>query len=679
VHVRRIILLIGASVLSCWVGPAAAQILNFGAWDGSVEALVDFSRAEIGSAGATDNPVELETTRTEGRLKIRNRQGFLIDPRLTTFTFGGTFGLGQEDHTSVAGGVTTREERTVDLSGFDFLTTILPGNQTLSAELYANRNQHTQTRELAGRTDIEVENLGATLRARRLYIPSTLSVRRESVAQEGQSAASGANSDERRDVLRYEGLRGWVNKEMRLRYELVDKTDRLRPSLDYRNQDASLATSVDFGPDLDRSWDSGIRVNSREGFSAQDRLEINESLRISHGPKLSTSYRYRLDDIERSGGGSKFQLARFTLNHRLYDSVTTNFSLDATDQSFDDGQRKVYAGSLRLRYAKRLPAGGRLNAFFSTTRQREEDDFAEAFVPQELHSFDIAFATPVFLDNPNVVEDSVEVTKVADGPPVPGCPVFPTPISLDEGVDYLLRTVDNRVEIVPLPCSATSPGINPGDTIAVDYRFTRGGEPVTFTTDAKQFNASVDYGWIRPFFGMERSDQDIVSGIDTGFLTDSRSTIIGIELRGQWSRLQGNLRLETEKTDSDDQVFDDDRASARLRYRLTRHLLLSMNGTLSSTSYSFPEVRESDVALLRAELNYRRNGNLDGALYATLQDLEDSRLLDERRAGLGIRARWRLGKLTVNGTISVLDVRRGMSDSRDYRAMLSVQRRFSGR
>jgi hypothetical protein len=178
---------------------------------------------------------------------------------------------------------------------------------------------------------------------------------------------------------------------------------------------------------------------------------------------------------------------------------------------------------------------------------------------------------------------------------------------------------------------------------------------------------------------MERSDQDIVSGIDTGFLTDSRSTIIGIELRGQWSRLQGNLRLETEKTDSDDQVFDDDRASARLRYRLTRHLLLSMNGTLSSTSYSFPEVRESDVALLRAELNYRRNGNLDGALYATLQDLEDSRLLDERRAGLGIRARWRLGKLTVNGTISVLDVRRGMSDSRDYRAMLSVQRRFSGR
>jgi hypothetical protein len=374
VHVRRIILLIGASVLSCWVGPAAAQILNFGAWDGSVEALVDFSRAEIGSAGATDNPVELETTRTEGRLKIRNRQGFLIDPRLTTFTFGGTFGLGQEDHTSVAGGVTTREERTVDLSGFDFLTTILPGNQTLSAELYANRNQHTQTRELAGRTDIEVENLGATLRARRLYIPSTLSVRRESVAQEGQSAASGANSDERRDVLRYEGLRGWVNKEMRLRYELVDKTDRLRPSLDYRNQDASLATSVDFGPDLDRSWDSGIRVNSREGFSAQDRLEINESLRISHGPKLSTSYRYRLDDIERSGGGSKFQLARFTLNHRLYDSVTTNFSLDATDQSFDDGQRKVYAGSLRLRYAKRLPAGGRLNAFFSTTRQREEDE-----------------------------------------------------------------------------------------------------------------------------------------------------------------------------------------------------------------------------------------------------------------------------------------------------------------
>jgi hypothetical protein len=679
VYAWRIILLIGSSVLTCWTTPAAAEILEFGTWDGAVEALVDYASVDIESAGDTGNAVEIENTRQEQRVTMRSAESFLIDPRLATFTLGGTFGLSQEDYGSVAGGVATGDERDADLSGYDFLTTLLPQNATLSAELFANRNQYVQTRELAGRTDIDVENFGATLRAMRLYIPSSLSIRRERFEEEASTAASEVNTDERRDVLRYEGLRGWVNKQMTLRYELVDKTDRFRPSLDYRNQDATLSTIVDFGPELNRTWRSWTRVNSRDGFSAQDRLETTQSLQISHGRNLRTSYRYSLEDIERSGGKTKSHMAAFSLNHQLYESLTTDIAFDATDQSFDDGQRDVYTGFLNLRYTKRLPASGRLNASFGTTRAREDDDFEEAFVPQELRTFDIAFATPAYLDNPNVIEDSVEVTKVADGPPVAGCPAFPTPISLVEGVDYLLRTVGNRSEIVPQPCSATSPGINPGDTIAVDYRFTRGGEPVSFDTVTNRLNASVDYGWIRPFLSLERSDQDIVSGVDTGFLTDRRSTIIGIELRGQWPRLQGNLRLETEATDSDDQVFDDDRVTAQLRYTVTPRLRLLVNGVSSSARYSFPEVRESDLLLMRAELTYGRNGNLDGSLFASLQDLEDSRVPDERKSELGIRARWRLGKLTVNGTMSVLDAQRDTQDSRDYRVMLRVKRRFSWR
>ncbi len=83
--------------------------------------------------------------------------------------------------------------------------------------------------------------------------------------------------------------------------------------------------------------------------------------------------------------------------------------------------------------------------------------------------------------------------------------------------------------------------------------------------------------------------------------------------------------------------------------------------------------------MLRAELTYSRSGNFFGSLFARKQDLEDTRVLDQRTAELGIRARWQLGKLNVDGTISVLDVRRGMSDSRDYRMMLNVRRRFSWR
>jgi len=189
--------------------------------------------------------------------------------------------------------------------------------------------------------------------------------------------------------------------------------------------------------------------------------------------------------------------------------------------------------------------------------------------------------------------------------------------------------------------------------------------------------ASVDYGWIRPYFSIERSDQDLVSGVDSGFLTDRRITAIGLELRGQWSRLEGNLRLEAATTDSDDQVFDSDRATAQLRYIFTPRLSLSMNGSLSSAQYSFPEVRETDLTLLRAELSDGRNGSFAGSVYASMQELEDSRLLDEQKSALGIRARWQYGKLTVSGTVSMLETDRGARKSSDTRAMLKVRRRFS--
>ena len=678
-YVRRIIFLICLSILDCWAGPAAGQVLKFGSWNGSLELLLANASVETESGGGTANVVEIKNTRTEERVRIRNTEGFLLDPRLATFSLGGTFGLAQEDHTSVAGGVTTSEERRVNLSGYDFLTTILPRNATLSAELFANRNRDIQTRELAGRTDIEVENRGATVRAMRLYIPSSLSIRQERIASVARTGTSEVKTDERRDVVRYEGLRGWVNKQMTLRYELVDKTDRFRPSLDYRNQDANLFSTVDFGPDLNRQWHSSIRMISRDGFSEEDRLEFSQLLRISHGPTLRTLYRYALDKVERSGGKTTSQDATFSLNHQLYESLTTEVGLNARDRSFVDGQQELYGGNLRLRYTKRLPGSGRLNASYSTTRQRQDDDFEEAFAPQELLTFDAAFATPMFLANANVIQSSVEVTKVANGPPVAGCTGFSVPTTLVEGVDYVIRTVGTRTEIEPQLCSATSPGINPGDTIAVDYRFTRGAEPVSFTTSLKRLHVSVDYGWIRPFFDMERTDQDIVSGTDSGFLTDRRSSAVGVELRGKWQRLQGNLLLASEEFDSDDQVFDQDRATAQLRYTLTPRVWLALNGAFSSTSHAFPELRESDLMLLRAELTYGRNGNLLGSLFARKQELEDTRLLDQRTAELGVRARWRFGKLDVNGTISVLDVRRGTSDSRDYRMMINVKRRFSWR
>jgi len=678
VNAWRVVLGVGLSTLFFWTPPVLGQVLQLGRWDGSAEVLVNDSRLEIEIGGTTPTMFETENTRTEERLTIRNTRAYVLDPRLITFTLGGTFGLGQERFDAFAQGIGASDERDADLSGYDFFSSIFPGNNTFAANLFANRNKFIQTRELAGRTDVDVENRGVTLFARRLFIPSSLTIRQELNAETSSFGALVSGIDERRDVVRYEGQRGWENKQMILRYELVDKSDEIRPELDFESRDLNLNTSVDFGPDLNRRWDSRIRTLSRDDFSAEDRLDIDQFVHISHSPRLRTQYRYFLTDVERPSGETTSQTASFSLNHLLYESLTTDLQLGALDQSFVEGQRNVYSARLNLRYNKRLPRSGRLIAGLGLSTAKEDDDFEEAFVPQELHTFESPFALPVALDNANVIESSIEVTKIATGPPVVGCAAFPTPIALVEGVDYTLRTVGNRTEIVPLFCSAATPGINPGDTIAVDYRFTRGGEPVVFTSDTFRFDASVDYGWIRPFFIHYQTDEDLVSGTDTGFLTDRQSNRLGVELRYDRPRLRARLQLEGEEFDSDDEVYDALRADADLRYTLKPGIWATLRGRQSARDFSFPGPRSTDVRLLRADLTYARIANLYAVLFASVEDLEDSLVPDQRTAEFGLQARYRLGKLELNGTLSAIDVERGDTDSREYRVMLRVKRRFFG-
>lgn len=641
-----------------------------------MEVLADSARVEVDTAGPPQIRSETENKRAEERITLRNTGAYVIDPRFITLSLGATFGRSQERSTAETNGSKLRENRDADLSGFDLFAGFMPGNDTFSANVFANRNKFIQTRELAGSTDVDVENRGVTFFANRLSIPSTLTIRQELDEEEARTGPIVTATDERRDIVSYEGRRGWENKQMVLRYEFIDKSDEVRPELDFESEEANVFTSVDFGPELNRRWDSRIRLFSREDFSEEDRLDVDQFVQIEHSERLRTQYRYFLIDTDRPGGETTTQTASFSLNHRLYESLTTDVQIDATDESFDDGERDIYNARVNLGYTKRLPREGRLLADLVVSTGKEEDDFEEAFVPQEQHTFATPFALPVRLDNPNVIASSVEVTKVANGPPVPGCSVFPVPIPLVEGVDYTLRAVGSTTEIVPLPCSLTTPGINPGDTIAVDYRFTRGGAPVTFTTDNFRVGVSVDYGWIRPFFIHEQRDQDLVSGSDDSFLNDEDSDTIGLELRYDRARLRASFLVEREDFESDDQAFEEVRADQFLRYSFKPGLWLTVNGRQSFKDFSFPEDRETDVKTVRATLTYARNTNLYVDVFAGVEDFEDTLVPDEHLAELGVQARWRLGKLEVNPSLKVIDVEREDTDSRETRAFVRVIRRF---
>ncbi|MBI2997565.1 MAG: hypothetical protein HYY46_03800, partial [Deltaproteobacteria bacterium] len=416
---------------------------------------------------------------SENQVSLRNFGAFIYDPRLITLSAGGTFGLSQNWLTTDSG----NDSRQGRLLGYDLFASILP-EKAYSLNLFANRNQSLLTGGLPGTIEVLSENRGAALFARQLYIPSTLAFREEIRDHESRSSGVFVRQRDQRNVLTYEGQRGWTDSEMNLRYEFVDLSNEPLPRLGYQSHETSLYYSLDFGPELNRRWDSRLRFFTRTGLTELTSLNLDEILRIDHTERLQTDYRYSLMRIDTTGGATMSHAGGLHLRHRLYENLTTNLGLDATLQSLPGGQRDSYRGRLDFAYAKRLPWDGRLNIGLGGGMQYDDNQFrvTESFVPQETHTVATPFALRISLTNPFVVAGSVVVTKIAFGPLPLGCfppPGPPTPLVL--GQDYTLQTVGDITEIVPIPCAGITPGINPGDVIAVDYRFSVSSS-LTFTT-----------------------------------------------------------------------------------------------------------------------------------------------------------------------------------------------------
>ncbi len=656
-------------ILFLGAGSAPAEVFRLGTWEGAIEGVVDFARQDTKTGPSSQT--SLESTRTEERLTLRNVGAYFYDPRLVTLSLGGTFGLSQEWLTTETGSAS----REGTLWGYDAFASIL-SEQAYSLNLFANRNQSFLSRELAGRSEVQTENRGATIFARRLYIPSTLTLRQELQEDESRTGDIVARRQDRRNILTYEGQRGWIDSEMDLRYEFVDHSDKVFPNLGFQSHEGSLNYSLDFGSELNWRWDSRLRYFTRAGVADLTTSTVDESLRIDHTERLRTEYRYFLTHTDILAGATTTHTGAFNLRHRLYDSLTTTLGADASFQTLPGGEKETFRSRLDFGYTKRLPGEGRLIAGLGGGFQYEDDrfDVTESFVPQETHTAASPFALPIALNNPFVIVSSVVVTKVAAGPVPAGCSAFSVPRILTEGVDYTLRTFGDVTEIVPLSCSLTTPGINPGDTIAVDYRFTV-SPSLTFTTATWRADLSVDYRWIRPFFVHEQTEQTLVAGRDGRFLDDQRSDTIGTELRYDGQRFRASLLGEARRFVSDRVTYDSARSTQFVGFSILPELTLSLSADEAIFDFENPE-RQTRTVTGRATLTYVLNASLFAETFGGSRWLEDTLLPTERIAEAGLRVRWLIRRLEVNPTLGFFDRRRGDTETKEYRATLHIIRRF---
>jgi hypothetical protein len=656
-----------------WAAPASAQLFRLGAWGGSLESLTDFSHLETKTGGAQPVQTRFENLRMEERLTLRNEGAYVIDPRLLTLSLGGSFGLSRE-------WVETddqRHSREGTLQSYDLFAGLFPEAAT-SLNLFANRNEFFQSRELAGRTKVQNESRGGTLFLRRLYVPSSLTFRQELRKEETSiEDAPPARRDERRNILTYEGQRGWLDSEMDLRYEFVDLTDEVFPDLSFRSHEGGLNYSLDFGPELNRRWDSRLRAFTRTGLTDLTIYTVDELLGIDHTESLRTEYRYFLIHTDTPGGSTTTHTGAFTLRHQLYENLRTTARLDANIQMLPGGERDTYRSRLDLLYTKRLPWDGRLNAGGGAGFEYEDDRFeaTETFVPQERHTVSTPFAFPVALDNPFVDSSSVVVTKVTVGPLPVGCfspPGPPTPLVV--GRDYTLRTIGDITEIVPIPCAGAVPGLNPGDEIAVDYRFSVSSS-LRFTTLSRHGSLSLDYRWIRPYISHERVEQNLLSGQNGQFLNTRESNTGGVELRYDGRRLRSSILGEARRFTSQRQSFDSIRSAQFVGITLRPELALNLNGEEALFEFKNPDHRTRTITA-RATLTYALGVSLFAELLGGYRFLRDTLVPIERITEVSLRVRWLFRKLEVDPTIEFFDRQRGDTETREFRGTLRIIRRF---
>jgi DNA-binding beta-propeller fold protein YncE len=644
-----------------------AQEVDLGRWSGELSFMGNYSRVDSTSP-SSDSLNESSLAQT--RLSVRNSNGFLFDPSVMTFIFSGNLGFHRDETDATFTDDSSKTTTDGDLWGYSASVQILPG-QALAADLFTDRSQTVTNREFSGRSEYLRSVRGIRIRANRLFIPSTLTFRQE-VDEEVFRDSSGDNGrKERREILSYQGQRGWVDSELEINFEHVDMNDMLQPKLDFSWQRGNLRYLRSVGPNRAWEWVSNLRASSRDGFSEEDRLSLEERLTVPLGEQLSTHYRYYYRSIDTPSGDTKEQWGSAELTHGLYDNLTTSVTLQSALFQRPGGKQTVSSGGLVLNYRKRLPGAGSLQAGVSgrVSYEKNEFDSNETFVSGERHVFSSPFALAETLDQLFVIASTVTVRKVFNGPPVPGCGTFAVPGPLDEGVDYTLAEVGDTTEIVPIPCTLTTPGINAGDIIEVDYRYTISPD-LEYSTVAWVFHAAVDYGWIRPYFQHEDSNQRLEEGKDGAFLRDRQTDKLGLHLRHEGDRVQARMVSEVERHVEEERKYESFLVTPSLRVTLGPRLQLNASASQNRITYSRPESRRTESWMARASMMYRVGPELSGELFFMAQELQDTLSTDERLLEAGAMIRWQLRKLQVSPSIKFLDRKRGDARIRNVEVII---------
>lgn len=235
-----------------------------------------------------------------------------------------------------------------------------------------------------------------------------------------------------------------------------------------------------------------------------------------------------LDTLLEQDDTTKQDLGSLSLTHRLYQSLTSYYSIHYGKTSGRTGAFSVFGQALGVNYIKRIP-GGTLQASVSAGRDTSDLNGTTA-VFDEAHQ---AKLLEDFMLQSSQIDEASVIVRVKS-------PISGNVEELRRDVHYTIFEMGGNiyVRVVSLPPAVMSPDLLFVYEFKVSYNLLIGDVKLETSTVGYSIRLDLLGNHVSPYYSWSNMSQRVISGVPAGIPDEGPTQIIGIVLQNWGARLQ---------------------------------------------------------------------------------------------------------------------------------------------
>ncbi len=654
-----------APVGSVWAVPWEAEL---GTWSGSLGLEYTSDTQTTQSANAQGSTSSNQLFRET--LRIANTGYYVIDPRLWTGNLELELGLDQNKSSDSGSSAVSKDKVIGYAVDAEFLS-----EKPYTASLFANRDQSQYLQPFGGRREITSENRGADFHLRQdsvlndwgfPWFESNLSLRSQHNKSKTSIFGQSLETDETSKMLEFNANKGFETADLGLSYQINDQSNLAFSQGNFQSKAAGLVYSIDFGPNLNRRFDTSSSYMTRNGSSPSTTASTSERLHIDHSQNLKTDYLYGFTRQDAGGNSSTMQNGSISVAHQLYQNLSTSAGVSGSRSTLPNGSTSSYGGQLSQGYHHSLPGKGIFSANWSGGYQLSNNNLSSSIISviDEAHSAPAPLVAGAgFLLNHSFVETtSIVVVNVA------GSGRNPT----TAGVDYDVITEGNLIRIVPMVGSLR---ILAGDPLVVSYNY-QVDPSLKFASKSSGFGMGVDYRWIAIAFRHQQSEQKPLSGNSSLFLESSSQNNVLVSSQGTLLEMPANASMDINNYKSDSTAYDGLKFGSALIWEVKSNMRMIFGLNASETQYTLPSHHKNASRSARTTLDWFTFEGWSNSASLDWSNYSDSGAPPQTLMNASLRSSLAVGKLSLSAGVHFSESLRNGSRSTDRGFNINAVRRF---